>query len=130
MLPAVADHAPFRAVVVIDAPYSTGWQKDVSDWLVLSGCLYMMAWGEDCSSWDDSVDYANRDAFSSGEIPDEKFVMTTWHERQSLDDVFWQAQFAADHPDVALAGTLIIHISDKEAGDEFLARFIAARDQI
>ena len=125
-LPDITAHAPFRAVVVIDAPYSQDWQKEVSDWLVASGCLYMMAWGEDCSSWDDSVDYANLDAFSYGKIPDESFVMTTWHERQTLIDVFWEAQFAAEHGDVLLKSSVIVHIGAVDRREEFLELWGAA----
>lgn len=128
-LPEIAAYAPFRAVVVIDADYPALWQKEVSDWLVASGCLFMMAWGKDCVSWDDSVDYANLDRFAYGEIPDEHFVMTTWHEHQTLDEVFWDAQFAADHGLVELHTSLIVHISTADKSDEMLARFIAGRDQ-
>ena len=58
-LPDIKNLNPFRAVVVIDEAISDEWQIKTSKWLVNSGCLYMMAWGNDCSSWDDSVDYAN-----------------------------------------------------------------------
>jgi hypothetical protein len=128
-LPDVREYAPFRAVVVIDAAFSQAWQAEVSAWLVESGCLYMMAWGSDCSSWDESVDYANRDQFDDGEIPDEHFVMTTWHDGQTLDDVFWQAQFASTHGTILLGQTLIIHIAPSDRSDEMFARFLAARDQ-
>jgi len=128
-LPDIAAHAPFRAVVIIDASYSQDWQNEVSVWLVASGCLYMMAWGEGCSSWDDSVDWANIDRFAYLEIPADEFVMTTWHEQQKLDDVFWEAHFAADHGDVALGCSLIVDISAVDRRDEMLSRFLAARDQ-
>ena len=49
----------FRTVVVVEAEVTSEWREKVSAWLVESGCLYMMAWGRDCSLWDDSVDYAN-----------------------------------------------------------------------
>jgi hypothetical protein len=40
----------------------------------------MMAWGRECSSWDDSVDWANIDKFGDSPIPDDECVVTTWHE--------------------------------------------------
>lgn len=61
--------APFRAVVIIEREVSVEWRTDVSNWLVHSGCLYMMAWGQDCSLWDDSVDWANMDYFPSRKSP-------------------------------------------------------------
>ena len=86
--PSLDGAAPFKAVVVIDSEVTPEWQAQVSDWLVRSGCQYMMAWGLDCSSWDDSVDVANLEMFDFGEIPDEGFVMTTWHEKDSLLEAF------------------------------------------
>ncbi|MDA1323627.1 MAG: hypothetical protein O3C34_02675 [Proteobacteria bacterium] len=53
-LPDVSDLKPFKAIVVLEAQTTLAWQKMASTWLVKSGCLYMMAWGEDCGSWDDS----------------------------------------------------------------------------
>ena len=41
--------------------------------------------GHDCSSWDDSVDYANIE-FEPGLTPD-KFVMTTWHDDDTVDEI-------------------------------------------
>ena len=125
-LPDISSHAPFRAIVIIDAPYSNEWQGEVSDWLVASGCLYMMAWGEGCSSWDDSVDYANLEAFDYGDIPDDRFVMTTWHERQTLLDVVWQAQFACQHGTVELDESLIVHIGVHDRSEEFFGLWAAA----
>jgi hypothetical protein len=129
-LPDIASYAPFAAVMVVEGPYSTDWQNLVSKWLVESGCRYMMAWGKGCSSWDDSVDWANLEQFSYGDIPDDRFVMTTWHEHESLDEVFWYAGFCATHPpDVELSNTLVIHVSPAARREEMLARFQAAQDQ-
>ena len=102
---------PFRAAVVVESDVSREWQNEVSDWLVRSGCLYMMAWGNDCSSWDDSVDWANIEAFGFGEIPQDKFVMSTWHANEPLQEVFWFSKHHAVHPTVGIDRTLLIHIS-------------------
>ncbi len=128
-LPDVSDYAPFRAVVVIDGAYSPEWQTEVSAWLVAAGCRFMLAWGKDCSSWDDSVDYAVLDVFDYGEIPDESFVDTTWHEHEPLVDVFDFARFGTtmDLPDSA---ALIVHIGIKDRRDEFLQLWADAADLI
>ncbi len=122
-LPDISSHAPFRVVVVIDGPYSIEWQGKVSDWLVASGCLYMMAWGEGCSSWDDSVDYANMEAFDYGDIPEDRFVMTTWHEREPLIGVFWFSRFCAHDPFDLIEYSLIVHIGETDREAEFLALY-------
>lgn len=113
-LPTLDDFRPFRAVVVIDTQVSVARQSDISAWLVSSGCLYMMAWGIDCSSWDDSVDMANIEQFDFGDVPDDRFVMTSWHENEELPEVLWFAKHAARHPQVEIANVLLLHISDMD----------------
>jgi hypothetical protein len=126
--PSLEGYRPFKAVLVIEASLTDEWQSIVSEWLVRSGCLYMMAWGTDCSSWDDSVDYANLSAFDFGEIPDDAFVMTTWHAHEPLTEAFWFAAHCAVHPAVPLEHTIIIHISADGRRDELLTAFQRKRE--
>ena len=112
-LPDVAHLSPFRAMVVIDAFVTSEWQEKVSAWLVRSSCLYMLAWGRDCSSWDDSVDIANLEQFGFGEIPEGQFVVTTWHAGESLSEAFDFCKRHAVHPVVELPHTILLHISER-----------------
>ena len=123
-LPDISAFAPFKAVVVLEADYSEGWQTEVSRWLVASGCRCMMAWGPNCSDWDTSVDWADIEA-RNYEEDDSKFVMTTWHDDQTLEDVFWQVQFIANfsYDDVELTDAVIVHISGDGREAEFLELF-------
>jgi hypothetical protein len=127
-LPSIGHHAKFRAVVILEADYPTSWQVLVSEWLVQAGCLAMMAWGPNCTTWDDSVDWASIKAHNWQPIPDEEHVMTTWHDDQSLEDVFWFCQFCAEHPDYGLEDTLLIHVGTTDRGAEFHALFVHSRD--
>jgi hypothetical protein len=43
--------------------------------------------GHECSSWDDSIDSAHIETDPDLSPPDSKFVMTTWHEQESIRDV-------------------------------------------
>lgn len=124
--PEISTFNPFRAVVIIERPVTPAWQAWISDWLVRSGCLYMMAWGENCSAWDDSVDIANLEHFGFGDIPIDRDVMTTWHTEESLDEVFFFAKQHASHPTVDLQKTLLIHISAISKEPEFVQAFNAA----
>jgi hypothetical protein len=120
-------NGPFRAVVVLEADYSQDWQATVSEWLVGNGCLYMMAWGPNCVSWNDSVDDANLKQFDFGEIPDAAFVLTTWHDDEPLEEVFWFAAFCAQHGTIDLTSTLIVHVSELDRSEELLQCFEMAR---
>lgn len=113
-------------VVIVEAEIPDEWQARVSDWIVRSGCLYMMAWGINSSSWDDSVDWANIDQFGTDSIPEASFVVTTWHDDEPLEEVFWYSKNCAFHSVVNLERTIILHISKEERRDELLLAYAAA----
>jgi hypothetical protein len=87
---------------------------------------YMCAWGTDCSEWDTSVDMANIEAHGYEEIPEDRFVMTTWHENEPLTDAFRFAKNDAHHPAVALHNTLLVHVAQVGREEELLASFTEA----
>ena len=127
-LPAISSFSPFKAVVILADEYSQAWQTTVSEWLVEQGCRYMMAWGPICSSWDDSVDHA--DIARGGLEDNSKFVLTTWHDDETLERVFWFSQFCAEfsYDGIELLNTLLIDVSNVDRGSELLRLFEQSRD--
>ncbi|WP_425511283.1 DUF7684 family protein [Pseudomarimonas salicorniae] len=117
---------PSRVIVVLDTEVSPEWQSTVSEWLVSVGCLYMLAWGARCSSWDDSVDHANLEAVGFEAIPEGADVMTTWHENESLQEVMWFAKSCAFHSSVDLTRTIILHVGESPREQELCAIYAAA----
>ena len=74
----------------------------------------MMAWGNDCSLWDDSVDVANLNAYNYEDIPDDKSIVTTWHDNEPLSDVFWSANKSLfDHSSISLDHLVILDIANE-----------------
>ena len=122
-MPSLARLKAFKAVVVIEDAPGPDWQGEVSSWLVQSGCLYMMAWGYEPSSWDDSVDAATLEAHGWNGVPVKDKVWTTWHEDEDLSKVFWFAKNIAAHDHARLEDTLIVHISKVEREHDLLAQF-------
>jgi hypothetical protein len=125
-LPSLEGLPPFRAIVLVRETVSNDWRNRVSDWLVSSGCLYMLAWGIDCSVWDDAVDWSNLAAFDFKPIPPDRFVMTTWHEDESMEEVFWFAKHSAEHPTVSLGSNLILDIASTGQETETVATWMNA----
>lgn len=117
-LPDISDLRPFKAIVVIEEEVPQIWQWDVCRWLVQSGCGFMMAWGTECSAWDEAVAEANLEAFNYEDVPPEHVVMTTAHEDEELADVFWFAKHRAHHAVHDLRNTVILHISQQEKKGE------------
>lgn len=114
---------PLRVVVVSETTVSDEWRKSTARWLVNGGCLYVVAWGVECEKWHDAVDRAVLETFDFGDIPDDKFVMTTWHSDEPLSEALWFAGNCAFHPDVELQLTLVLHVADEAKPDEIIATY-------
>ena len=125
-LPDVAHLSPFRALVIIDSAVTSEWQVKVSDWLIQSGCLYVMAWGSDCTTWDDSVDFANLRQFNYGDIPSDQDVLTTWHANEPLNEAFYFCKHHAIHPVVDLQRTVLLHVAAQSDSSRIVQGFVAA----
>jgi len=125
-LPALDHLAPFIAIVLSEEESSELWQAEVSRWLVASGCRYMLAWGKDCEAWHDMVEDAALEAFDYDEVPEEHTVLTTWHEDEEREEVFWFAKHRAAHPSHSFKATVILDISSASRKDEIEAEFAGA----
>lgn len=49
--------------------------------------------------------------------------MTTWHEHETLESVFWYSQFCASDPYDLIKHTLIVHVGGTTREAEFRALF-------
>jgi hypothetical protein len=123
------DARPFRAILIAEQGVEEAWRNDVATWLVDSGCLYFIAWGESCETWHDSVDWAVLDKFDFGEIPDDQFVMTTWHENEPLSEALWFVGNCASHPDIDLQETLLVHVGPTDNCTNVLAAYADSQDR-
>jgi len=125
-LPALDHLAPFLAIVLSEEDASELWQAELSRWLVASGCRFMQAWGKDCEAWQEAVDEANLEAFDYEDIPEESRVITTRHEDEEREEVFWFAKHRASHPSHSFKATVILDISSISRRDEIEAEFADA----
>ncbi len=103
----------FKCLVLIERVISAAFRDAVSRDLVQNGCLYMMAWGLDCSLWDDAVDFAHLEQWEFQNSPDDQFVMTTWHDRETMAGVLSFAKIDArvSYAGETLDDLLILDIS-------------------
>jgi hypothetical protein len=118
---------PLRVVIISETTVSDDWRNSTARWLVNGGCLYAVAWGTECEKWHDAVDWAVLETFDYGDIPDDKFVMTTWHDDEPLSEALWFAGNCAFHPDVELQLTLVLHVADEAKPDELIATYAASQ---
>ncbi|CAD77598.1 MAG TPA: hypothetical protein DDX19_01970 [Rhodopirellula baltica] len=79
---------PFVAIVLAcDPTIAPDIQAAISAELVAKDCRYVLAWGVDSSSWDDSVDWAFIATDPEFNPPNDRMVMTTCHDNETIDDV-------------------------------------------
>lgn len=116
------DGSPFKAVLVIESDATADWREKVCDWLVRGGCRYAMTWGTECEAWHDSIDSANFRKFGDTNIPDEFHIMTTWHDKDSLKEVFRYSETCAFHETLEL-NPRILHIAREARKEELLALY-------
>ncbi|MBZ0165750.1 MAG: hypothetical protein K8I00_03010 [Candidatus Omnitrophica bacterium] len=113
-LPGIEQYKPFKAVLVLDRAVSDVSRKEISCWLVNSGCYYVMAWGQGCASWESVIDEANLELYKDILVPDDGLVMTTHHVGEALQSVFTFCKNFAGHDCYDLRNVLIIHIADSD----------------
>lgn len=112
-----------RALIVSEIEVTQDWRNRIAEWLLKSGCLYVVAWGVECEDWHDTVDWSNLEEFDFGDIPDDRFVMTTWHTDEPLSEAMWFAGQCAFHPDIELGDTLILHVAKGAREAEMLEAY-------
>lgn len=74
-------------LVVADRAITDDERDAVSKEIILQGCRYAVCTGHQCSNWNDSIDHAFLGSSPDFSPPAERFVMTTWHEDEPLEDV-------------------------------------------
>ena len=84
------DGEPFVCIIFNnDKIISSGDQQLISEKLVSLNCRYAVCAGCDCSSWDDSIDFAYISTDENYDPPEDTLVMTTWHEDESVSEVMF-----------------------------------------
>lgn len=107
----------FKCLILIEREVSNDYRNEVSEALVAAGCLYALAWGLDCFIWDDSVDWAFLEHYDYGEYPEDKFVMTTWHDDETLEETVDFAKQCTKYSDVKLDDILVLDFTKHERSD-------------
>jgi hypothetical protein len=101
------------------------WRGEVAKWVVESGALSVMTWGQDCEEWHDDVDHMLLSEFDYAEVPDERFIMTSWHDGEPLRDVFFFARLCAFHPTIDLPILTIVDVTEKARSAAILGLYEA-----
>lgn len=68
---------------------TAGEQAAICDQIVRQGCRYAVCAGPDCELWHDNLDDAFLSTDPNFDPPEEREMMTSWHDGEPLVDVVW-----------------------------------------
>ena len=127
-LPVLDQFAPFKVVLALEIDCSETRKLSIAEWLVSSGCRYVMVCGEDHESWKAVIRKVNLAFFDIGQhnienLQSSDFIMVTPHVHEKLRSVFWHAKKVARHPDVKMEQVVTIHIANQNRSVEYLAMY-------
>lgn len=122
-LPPLESSQPFLAVLVIDEVCEEMWRWEACRWLAATNCRFLLAWGKYCEDWAESAADAQLEAFDYEDIPPDRLLMTTSHEDEDLEEVFWFARHRARHPALQLAHTVIVQVGGHARKQELEALY-------
>jgi hypothetical protein len=106
------DGAAYVGVIwALDNTFDQAARMQIGRDLIQSGCRYIVCGGVECEQWHDDADLAqgDLDRTFSGNMP---FVMTTWHEREPLEEVLWFANYCTAFEDYDFKCILVLVIGD------------------
>lgn len=112
----------FKAVLVLEAEVAEMTMWETSRALIELGCLYALAWGDQCEAWREALEDAGLEAVDYEDVPEEQQVLTTAHDDEELSEAFWFAKHRAVHP-AELRETLILHIAAAPRREEIEAEY-------
>ena len=113
-------------LIIQEMEVSDEFRSEVSRLLAETNCVWMMAWGLGCSEWDDSVDWANIVKYTPGPIPEESFIVTTWHENETLKETMEFGIGLTDHMGETIETILVLDINATERCDSIEELFRSA----
>lgn len=111
--------APFPGEVYVcilfanDETITEQEQAAISEQLVGTGCRYAVCARHECSTWDTSVDTAYLATDEHFSPPEETFVMTSWHERESVEDVVFHGLMCTIFDDHNFKRYLVLFIGPR-----------------
>lgn len=127
-IPAIANSGTLKVLIVIEKEMTGTQELDLARALIDAQAFFVCAWGLKCERMHDTVDDASleREHLEQRLADEVPVVMTTWHSQDSLEAAFWFFRELATHPEVKLKRSLIVHVSDNDRSEEFVALHDAA----
>lgn len=83
----------YALLLITLAPVSREEKNRLAAEIIASDARNIACWGVDCEDWHDTLDEAYLATDENFSPPDERFVMTSWHAKESLDHAVFYLWF-------------------------------------
>ena len=114
---------PFPCLLWHRGGFTRDAKRDLAHALIHGGCRYAVCAGVECEAWHDAFDAAFLEEHEgqSEDESDRDFMMTTWHERDTIDDVAFFFVLNTNFDDHDFTRYLVLHVGDAPVPDEINA---------
>jgi hypothetical protein len=119
-IPILEINAPFVCLIYSDQETTSEEMMKVTEWLISSECRYAVCAGKDCETWHDAIDSAD----ILFEHNSDELVMTSWHEKETIDEVVWFWLNLTNFDDITFENYLALIISDSKVIEEEIQKAI------
>ncbi|MBI2332926.1 MAG: hypothetical protein HYU84_12340 [Chloroflexi bacterium] len=116
--------APYACLVYSTKDVKKEEMEKVSNWIISSGCRYAVCAGTNCSQWHDAIDWAYIASDPNYSPPESRFVMTSWHEKESLEEIVWFWLMCTVCDDDIFENYLLLIIGESEGLEEEMIKTI------
>ncbi|MEZ4698659.1 MAG: hypothetical protein R2832_19730 [Rhodothermales bacterium] len=120
---------PFPCLVLAGDRTSVEIKKAVAKRLIDAGCRFVVCAGVDCMAWHDEADDYAIELETSGELPGDDVVLTTWHDGESVEKIalyFSQCTFEPtenqSYAEMQRADFLVLLVGSPDSKDQMIDR--------
>ena len=116
--------APYACLVYSKEDVTKDEMETISNWIISSGCRYAVCAGADCSKWHDAIDWAYIASDPNYSPPEARFVMTSWHETETLEEIVWFWLMCTVCDDDIFENYLLLIVGESEGLEEEMIKAI------
>ena len=106
------DDGAYSLLLVTLAPVSREDKNRLAAEIIASDARHIACWGVDCEDWHDTLDWAYLETDANFSPPDDRFVMTTWHDEEPLAGALFSLWFCGIIDDAFPARVSIFILGD------------------
>lgn len=119
---------PYACLVYSTEDVTKEEMEKISSWILSSGCRYAVCAGMDCSEWHDAIDWAYIASDPNYSPPESRFIMTSWHTNDTLEEIVWFWLTLTNYDDNIFENYLLLIVGEEEGLEERIKKVASEID--